>query len=127
MAQRTPWYVVSSVEGSWPPSMVYTSAKCYRSILCAGMAVLMAGASTVCLCENNLPCYDKLFAYKFSRSSWASVPTIADTTPLVLNEHIEKWILYTDKGQQAHNEVQSTVFEPASCTQPGTQWHCQDA
>ena len=62
------------------------------------MAVLLAGASTVCLCD--------------SESRRASPATSVRAERLVCNTHTAKWRVYTDKAVQLAREVQLTHTEP---------------
>lgn len=65
------------------------------------MALLLAGASTVCLCENE---------------SKRVLPAIsAEGKPPMSNEYTAKWQIYKDKSLQLTLEVQSIVSAHPHC------------
>lgn len=63
---------------------------------CAGMALLLAGAGTVALCQDESP------------GSTAIPP--AEPQPPAYNEHTAKWRLYTNKAAQLAKEVRAVQF-----------------
>ena len=63
---------------------------------CAGIALLLAGVSTVCLCEDE--------------SKSTSAAPSAEAQPPTSNEHTAKWRLYTNKAAQLAKEVQSILL-----------------
>ena len=69
--------------------------------VCAGIAILAAGTSTVSLCEDE---------------NRGTSPASRDTRPPGNNKHLYKWKEYSEKAAKHHEEVQSTVNEPATCT-----------
>ncbi|CAL5222635.1 g5030 [Coccomyxa viridis] len=71
------------------PSLCCTTNKTWHSAL-PGIALLLAGASTVCSCEDE------------SRSTAPTDP--ADVQPPVSNEHTAKWRIYTNKAAQLAKE-----------------------
>ena len=62
------------------------------------MALLLAGASTVCLCEDE--------------STGASPATSANPQPPLSNEHTAKWRIFTNKAAQLAKEVLFHFAEP---------------